>query len=261
MFKEELQTIEMLGVVSLLENYLFKEEIELNQFFEKHLIDKELFKKTLKQLKELKVIDYYQDNDLFLITLLKKQEVNNKDILETYFGLEKSQAQTIYELSKIDNQINHDLVKQHLCGFIKKNALPVLNLNEIEIKDSNDLKSFLISVNLQDVFLSHQISFTCKSANQLYDLLLKSNLDGEVFKLLIDYTIKTNSYGNFNYEYFIKTFETFNKINKISFEEVLNRLQRKSHRYQEPTWEEMKTKETTLTQKEEEELNKWLENQ
>jgi hypothetical protein len=80
----------------------------------------------------------------------------------------------------------------------------------------------------------------------------------EIFNLILDYTISSNTYGNYNQKFFIKVFETFNKEKDLSYEEVTTRLTRKGHKYQEPDWKEMETKENNLTKEEEEGLSKWL---
>jgi len=252
-----------LAVAVILEKYLFEKEIDLEELFLKHEMDKNSFKKTLLELQDNNLLKYETNKELFIITIGEENNIKYEfDFLEKIFGLTTEQAEQYKSLATINEVVHPEILQMHICNLVKKKALPKAIKKDISFKTKEEVQQFLKSAYVKDIFDSYQSSINCKNIEYIFNASMQNKLSKDVFNFIIDYTIKSNSYNVFNGEFFIKVFQTFNKTPNMTFNESLEKLQQKNHRYQEPDWEEMKTPENQkqdLTKEELEGLSKWKE--
>ncbi len=241
--------LQELGFYYILSNSCNASSIELETLMPLFNLDEGVVKEYLKKFKTLGLINYsssFVDTNIIIdIEMLNtNQSQNSIDPLSSIFGFNDDVIKNLIELSKRNDELDLELLKRNTLTMIQRGGLATHNFTT-ELNSIEEVVAYLKEVYPHELFDENNVFISIKDHALIFDLVFEYNMNKEVINTLIDFTLKSTEYGNFNHNFVMRVAMDWNKNNITTVSGALDRIKAfkqnartKSNGYFEPEFME-----------------------
>ncbi|MGL5021145.1 MAG: DnaD domain protein [Mycoplasmatales bacterium] len=224
----KIKSLKKIGFLYVLLESCNEDVITAKFLFDNFNIDITTIKEIIIEAQELNIIKYTSeivDSKIilgveFLSQIIEEIEINT---LVDSFGVSRQQLKELENMSMIENKIDNELFFNNFIILTKRIDLPRM-VNNFSINSQKDLIIYLQTAYIQDIFASWKSKPNAKDLEFIFKLLVVEKMDKSVVNLLIDYSIKTNTYNSFNINFASKVAATWQNKNINNVEEGIKFL-------------------------------------
>ncbi len=205
----KIKDLDLIGFYYLLIMSQNKEMIKLNEVMDDFKLELPQFKKYLLTLRELGLITYQStSNDKQIIIDVMPSAKQEESVVEdtpatklsNLFGFSEIQINQILDISMVDNKLDLEILKRNVMALLKRGNLAV-HPEDIEINTAEDLIRYFQNVYPHELFDEYGVYLSIKDLELIYNLHMQMGVNKEVINTLVDFTLKTTEYGNFNHNF------------------------------------------------------------
>ncbi len=246
-------TLEELGIYYLLEQKINTQPFKLEQILDKYNINSNSFKKKITNLEKVGVLNLNSEminNDVILtikMLSIKNEPIKNNEQVNNnlidLFGLTDLQYKEIIKLSTRFEKLDLALKKTNTIIMLDRMELKQHHFNG-NINTKTELYNYLREIYPHELFWEYNIYLSKTDLEVLYELSEEIQLSKEVINTIVDFTLKTTKYGNFNHNFVKKIAYDWKKKEITSIEQAMNQIQEfmnysknKNSKYEEPKFE------------------------
>lgn len=251
---EKLVDIRLIGFYALLykmdcnKRYLTKD-------FEKYGLDIFEVRSYLEKLQTSKLLQYSLSEDTDIVISIEfsqakaelvSAKIESIDIFADVFGLEPGVFNKIYRAAVIDDLFDEEFFLLSLHKKLGSFLIPQSKTDNFVLNDKNDLFNYLQTVYPQEMIVNANGKLSNSNIDFLIKCIYKYSFSRDIINMIIDYTITSNEYHNFNQNFALKLAFNWHKKGFTSLDECYdyikiskNNISSKNNdsKYQAPTWE------------------------
>lgn len=228
----KINDLKLLGFFVVLQEAANKETLKLKDIVTTFGVDEAEIKQMLSQLKQLGIISYtssyIETNVIIDITLVNEQIIiNSKEdeehILTALFAINADTIKQIEDISKINNQINEDVLKRNITTLLNRRDFKY-HQNSYELNTIEDVINYFNEIYPHEIFEESSVYVATKDLILIYELHSEYGFSKQLINTLVDFTLKTTEYGNFNHNFVKRVAADWKKNHITTASAAFNRI-------------------------------------